>query len=55
MGRNHESVLVKGCKGDDVAVKQRRHILMAGMIHSTEKTMLDEALHACMGNIGVVP
>ena len=54
-------MVMEGCKGDDVAVEQRRCILMAGHepLHRisppAEKTTLDEALHACMGNIGAVP
>ena len=61
VGRNRESTLVEGHKGDDVAIGWRRRILMAGHkpLHRigppTKKTMLDEALHACMGNIEAVP
>ena len=61
VGRNHESVLMEGRKGDDVAIGRCRCILMAGhkpLRHigpPAEKTTLDKALHACMGNIGVVP
>ena len=61
MGRNHESALVEGHKGHDIAVGQRRHLLMTRhelLRHigpPTEKTMLDEALHARIGNIGVMP
>jgi len=61
VGRNHESVLVEGHKGDDVAIGGRRRILTAGHkpLHLigplAEKTTLDEALHARMGNIGAIP
>ena len=59
--RNRESVLMEGREGDNVAVGRRRRILMAGhkplcrIGPPVEKTMLDEALHARMGNIGAVP
>ena len=61
VGSNHESMLMEGRKGDDVAVERRRRILTAGHkpLHRigppVEKTTLDKALHACMGNIGAVP
>ena len=51
VGSNHESALMEGRKGDDVAVGRRRCILTAGhkplrrIGPPTEKTMLDEALH----------
>ena len=54
-------MLVEGHEGDDVAIEQRRCILTAEhkplrcIGPPTEKTMLDEALHTCMGNIGAVP
>ena len=47
-------------EGDDVAVGRRRPLLAAGhkplrrIGPPAEKTTLDEALHPCMGNIGVV-
>ena len=60
VGRNCESTLVEEREGDDVAIGWCRRILMA--VHKPlrrigppmEKTTLDEALHARMGNIGVV-
>ena len=61
MGRNRESALVEGREGDNIAVRWRRRILTAGhkpLCHigrPTEKTTLDEALHARMGNIGAIP
>ena len=61
VGRNRESTLVEGRERDDVAVGRRRRILMAGhkplrrISPPTEKTTLDEALHACIGNIGAMP
>ena len=54
-------MLVDGHEGDDVGVGWHWRILMAGhkplrhISPPTEKTALDEALHACMGNIGAVP
>ena len=59
--RNHESALMEGHEGDDVAVGQHRHILMAGHepLHRigppAKKTTFDEALHAHMGNFRAVP
>ena len=61
VGRNYESTLMEECKGDDVAVGWRQRILTTGHkpLHRigplAEKTTLDEALHARMGNIEVVP
>ena len=61
MGRNHESVLVEGREGHDVAVGQRRHLLTTGHepLHRlgspTEKTTLDEVLHACVDDVRVIP
>ena len=61
MRGDHEPTLVEGHEGDDVTVERYRHLLMAEHepLHRigppTEKTMLDESLHAHMGNIGVVP
>ena len=61
VGRNHESVLVEGREGHDVAVGRCRGILTAGhkplrrIGPPTENTMLDEALHARIGNVGVMP
>ena len=60
-GRNRQSVPVEGREGDDVAVERHRRILMAGhkplyrIGPPMKKTTLDEAFHACMGNIGAVP
>ena len=54
-------MLVKEREGDDVAIGWRQCLLVAGHkpLHHIgppkEKTMLDEALHACIGNIGVMP
>ena len=59
--RNHESALMEGRKGDDVAVGRRQWILTTRHkpLHRigppTEKTTLDEALHVRMGNIRAVP
>ena len=59
--RNHESTLMEEREGDDVATGRCRRILMTGykplrcIGPPVEKTMLDEALHARMGNIGAVP
>jgi len=61
VGRNHESVLVEGHEGDDIAIGRRQCILTVGHkpLHHIgppmEETMLDKALQARMGNIGVVP
>ena len=61
MGRNHESTLVEERKGDDVAIGRRWRILMTRhkLLHHigppAEKTTLDEALHARIGNIGAMP
>ena len=53
VGRNHESALVEGHEGGDIAVKRRRRILMAGhkplrrIGPHVEKTTLDEpSMHA---------
>jgi len=60
MGRNHESTLVEGHKGHDVAIGQRWCILATGhqSLHRAsppvEKTTLDESLHAHIGDIGAV-
>ena len=48
-------------EGDDVAVGQRRRILAVEhkLLHRigppTEKTVLDEDLHVCIGNIRAIP
>ena len=61
VGSNHESMLMEGRKGDDVAIGRHRRILTARnkplycISPPMEKTTLDEALQAHMGNIGVVP
>ena len=61
VGRNRKSMLVEECEGDDVAVGRCRRILTAKqepLYHvgpPTEKTMLDEALHARMGDIRAIP
>ena len=61
VGRNIKSALMEDHEGDDVAVGWRQHILTVGHkpLHHisppAEKTTLDKALHARMGNIGVVP
>ena len=61
MGRNHESALVEGRKGHDVAIGRHRRILMTEHepLHRlgspTKKTTLDEALHARVGDVGVIP
>ena len=61
MGRYRESALVEGCEGHDVAIGWRRCILTNGYkpLHyvgpPTEKITLDKALHACVGDNGVVP
>ena len=61
VGRNHESTLVEGREGDDIAIERRRRILTIGHkpLHRigppTEKTTLDKALHVRMGNIRAVP
>jgi len=61
VGRNHESALVEGREGDDVAIGRRWRILAVGhkplrrIGPPIEKTTLDEALLACIGNIGVMP
>ena len=61
VGRNREFTLMEEHEEDDVAIGQRRCILMARHkpLHRigppTKKTMLDEALHACMGNIRAIP
>ena len=61
MGRNRESALVEGHEGHDISIEQRRGILAIRHepLHRigppTEKTALYEALHACVGDIRVVP
>ena len=61
VGRNHESVLVEGREGDDVAVGRCWCILTAGhkplcrVGPPAEKTMLNEALQARIGNIRAIP
>ena len=48
-------------EGDDVTIRQHRHLLVAGnQLHHrvgppAKKTALDEALYACIGDIGAVP
>ena len=59
--RNCESTLVEEREGDNVAIRRRRCLLAAGHkpLHCIgppmEKTMLDEALHVHIGNIGAMP
>ena len=59
--RNHESTLVEGCEGHDVAIGWRRRILTTRhepLYHvgpPMEKTTLDEALHARVGDVGAIP
>ena len=61
MGRNHESTLVEGCEEHDIAIGRCRHILatMHEPLHHVgppvEKTALDKALHACVGDIEAIP
>ena len=61
VSRNRKSTLVEGPEGDNVAVRWHRRILTAGhkplrrIGPPIEKTTLDEALHARMGNIEAVP
>ena len=61
MGRNHESALMEGRKGHDVAIGRRQCILMTGHepLHHVgppiEKIVLDEALHACVSDVRAVP
>ena len=56
-----ESALVEEREGDDVAVERRRCLLTAEHkpLHRisplVEKTTLDEALHACIGNFRAMP
>ena len=55
--RNRESTLMEGRKGNDVAIGRRRRILAAGhkplcrIDFPTEKTTLDEALYAHVGDV----
>ena len=61
MERNRKSVLVEGHEGENVAIGWHRRILTAGhkplrrISPPMKKTTLDEALHACVGDIGAVP
>ena len=61
MGRNRESVLVDGREGHGVAIGRRRRLLATGhkplyrVGPPAEKTALDEALYACVGDIGAIP
>ena len=56
-----EPALMEGCKGDDVTVGWHCHILVPGNLElhrvgpPTKKTTLDEALHACVGDVGAIP
>ena len=58
---DRESVLVEGHERYDVAIEQRRHVLMTRHepLHRvgppTEKATLDKALHACMGDVKAIP
>ena len=61
MRGDREPALVEGREGDDVTIGRHRHLLMAGNqpLHRvsppTKKTTLDEARHACVGDVGAVP
>ena len=61
MRRDCEPALVEGCEGDDVTIGRHRHILVAKNqpLHRVDppmkKTTLNEALHACVGDIRAVP
>ena len=61
MGRNHESTLVEGHEGHDVAIRRHQHLLttrhesLHHVGHPAEKAALDKALHACMGDVGAIP
>jgi hypothetical protein len=61
MGRGCESVLMEGHEGHDIAIGRRRcflttrHEPLHHLGSRTEKTVLGEALHARVGNIGMVP
>ena len=61
MRRDCKPTLMEGHEGDDVTVERYRHLLMAENqpLHRVgppaKKTMLDEALHACVGDVGAVP
>ena len=61
MRGDHEPRLMEGRGGDNVTIELHRHLLMARNqpLHRVsppaKKTALDEALHACVGDIGVVP
>ena len=54
-------MLVEGCEGHSIAIKRHRHLLMTEhepLRHigsPTEKTALDKALHACVGDIKGIP
>ena len=61
LGRNHESTLMEGREGHDVAIGRRRRILATGhepLRHvgpPTEKTALDEGLYARVGDVKAIP
>ena len=61
VGRNHEPALMEGHEGHDVAVGRCRHLLTTGheplhrLSSPTEKTTLDEAIHARVGDVGAIP
>ena len=61
MKGDHEPALMEGREGDDVTVGRHRHLLVAGNqpLHRisppVKKTVLDKALHACVGDVGAVP
>ena len=58
---NRESTLMEECQGDNVAVKRCQCLLAARnkplcyIGPPIEKTTLDEALHARIGNVGAMP
>ena len=61
MRRDYKPMLVEGREGDDVTVGRPQHLLMARNqpLHRVsplaKKTALDEALHACVGDVRAVP
>ena len=61
VGRNHKSALVEGHEGHDVAIERRQRLLTTGheplhrLSSPMEKTTLDEALYAYVGDVGAIP
>jgi hypothetical protein len=61
MGGSYEPMLMEGDEGDNVAIRQHRHLLITGydplqcLSPQREKTVLDETFHVGVDDVRVAP